>query len=276
MTTALLATALTALGLGGFLWLGFQLPVRPFAAPAAARQARATRPIPAGLPAPVEAYLRTASVDGETLPSFRTATYWGRGRMRPAGLWFPMRHKVSFVPGASFVREMEIPWYGIPVIRGRDTFLAGAGRTEISGLVRQETHGPHTDQAAFLALASESILLPSTDALQGRWEALDAHTARLRVPYRGGEEQLVVAFDPLTHLPARITADRYKTEDGAKVPWRIDLSDWAVLDGVRVATRFAVAWGDEAGPWSHWSIEGLVLDAGTPPGARSGASPAPD
>lgn len=259
----LLTLAVVLLALAAVVWLGFRMPFGSFEPPPAGA-APERYPIPAGQPAPVAAYLRAVSTDGATLPRIASAVYWGYGSARPFGVWLPLRHKAVIVPGTTMERTMEFPWYGITLLHVEDTYRDGTGATTLRGLLRQRTTGPHTDQAAFLALASESIMMPSADALGGRWDAIDTHTARLRFPYRNAEEALVVTFDPSTGLPQRISAQRYKTEAGSKVPWHIDVSDWAVLDGLRIPTRFEVTWGDESGPWSRWTIEGVALGASPP------------
>ncbi|MEJ2288587.1 MAG: hypothetical protein P8Y02_08065 [Deinococcales bacterium] len=267
LAMTLLTVALAFVALVTLVWLGFQMPFAGFEPPPAAA-APERYPIPTDEPAPVATYLRAVSTDGATLPRITSAVYWGYGSARPFGVWLPLRHQAVIVPGSSMVRTMEFPWYGITLLHVEDTYQNGAGATTLRGLLRQRTSGPHTDQAAFLALASESILLPSADALGARWEAIDEHTARLRFPFKSAEETLVVTFDPSTGLPQRISAQRYKSEAGGKVPWHIDVSDWAVLDGLRMPTRFDVSWGDEPGPWSRWTIEGVALDANAPGAAE--------
>jgi hypothetical protein len=157
-------------------------------------------------------------------------------------------------------RTMEFPCYGATLLHVEDTYMDGRGKTAISGLVQDEVTGPRTDQGAFLALASESVMLPSADQLHASWVAAGEHRARMDIPYRGGTEHLWVTFDPDTGLPTRIEAERFKGEDGEKMGWRIELGRYRTLGGLRVPSSFEVSWADESGPWSKWTIDELVLD----------------
>lgn len=256
--------AIVIVALTGVVWLGFQVPFpdfRPVAGDPVPSQRYA---IPTDLPAPVERYLRAVSLDGATLPRIVNATYLGHARARPFGVWLPVRHRVVVTPGRWFTREMEFPWYGLPLIRALDSYRGGTGETRLRGLVNGVTRGPHTDQGAYLALASESVMLPSVEALQGRWEGVDDTTARLHLPYRQGEETLEVHFDPATGLPTEIRAQRYKGEDEPKVGWRVELSDYRERGGLRIATHVAVVWEDVGQPWSVWEIDRLALNVGVP------------
>lgn len=256
--------AIVAVALVGVVWLGFQVPFPDFPSVAGDAVPSPTYAVPTDLPPPVERWLRAVSLDGETLPRIVNATYLGHARARPFGVWLPVRHRVVVTPGRWFTREMEFPWYGLPLIRALDSYRGGVGETRLRGIVNAVTRGPHTDQGAYLALASESILLPSVEALQGRWEEVDDTTARLHLPFRQGEELLEVRFDPATGLASEIRAQRYQDEGGPKVGWRVVLSGYRELAGLRVATRVAVVWEDAGQPWSVWRIDRLALNVGVP------------
>ncbi len=273
MLEALGVLGIVLLAIVGVVWLGFAVPYPNFP-PLAGETLQGERMlVPRGLPAPVERYLRAVSLDGETLPRLHSASYWGRASARPFGVWLPVRHRVVVVPGRWFTREMEFPWYGVTLLRVLDSYRNGAGETRLRGLINDSTTGPHTDQGAYLALASESIMLPSVEALQGRWEAIDEHSARLSLPYGEGGESLVVSFDPASGLPTRIHAMRYKAETGPKVGWHIDVSAYRELAGLRVPTHFEVVWEDVDRAWSTWDVEGLELNVGVPaPGAAHHAA----
>lgn len=245
------------------VWVGFLVPRRPFPPPGEARVS--WEPIPEGLPEPVARYARAVSPDGERLPVVGSIAYTGAGSARPFGVWLPIRHRATIVPGRSMERVMEFPWFGASLIRAEDTYREGAGRTKLTGVVQGVTEGPSTDQGAYLALVAESILVPSWQALGGTWEVADRHSARLTFPYGDGAEHLLVSFDPETGLPVRIEGDRYKAEDGPKTRWSIELGPYRATEhDLRVPSSFEVAWGDEAGPWSRWTIDRLVVSSTAP------------
>ena len=277
LTLVTVLSALAAVAL--VVWLGFQIPFPTFTPPAGVASTPGTVAIPTDLPGPVVRYLRAVAGDRPFLPRADSFAYWGHGTARPFGVWLPLRHRATIVPGSLMLREMDFPWYRVTLLHVVDAYRDGAGSTVIAGLLNQETRGPHTDQGAFLALAAESVMVPSADALGGRWEPVDDHSARLVVPFEGSEEQLLVAFDPATGLPARITAQRFQREDGPKIGWHIDLSRYREMAGLHVPTHFEVVWEDVGRPWSTWDVEGLALNVGVPsqePEARTAPQRAPE
>lgn len=259
--------SIVALGLAGAVAVvvaGFLVPFPGFPPPASRAPGVAHLPIPVDVPAPVERYLRAVSLDGITLPHATSFAYRGTGSARPFGVWLPLRHRAIVVPGSLLLREMAFPWYGVTLLHVTDSFERGRGATVLRGVLNAETRGPRTDQGAFLALAAESILVPSSEALGGRWQALGSDAARLVVPFRGGEESLTVSFDPGSGLPRTIRAERYKGEDGPKVGWRIELGGWREGEELRFPTRFEVVWEDTGQAWSRWLVAELTLNVGLP------------
>ena len=243
--------------------MGFLVPVRPFPPP---EDAPVTwQPIPADLPEPVGRFARAMSPDGERLPVVGSISYSGTGSARPFGVWLPIRHTATIVPGRSMDRVMEFPWFSATLIRAEDTYRDGAGRTTVSGLVQGVTEGPSTDQGAYLALAAESILVPSWQALAGAWEGVDVRRARLAFPYEGGTEHLLVTFDAETAFPTRIQADRFKSEEGPKTGWTIELGPYrSTAQGLHAPSSFEVAGDDETGPWSRWTVDRMVVASAAP------------
>lgn len=247
---------------------GFLVPVRPLPATRPAVDPERV-PIPSELPAPVERYLRAVSPDGRTLPLVEAFEARGTAWARPFGLWLPVRHRAFIVPGQTMFRVMDFPWYGFRMLHVEDTFLNGVGMTAISGLIRGRTTGPHTDQGAFLALAAESITVPSASALGGTWEPVDEARARLVFTYRGEREALLVTFDPGTGLPLHIDAQRYQDEAGEKIGWRIDLLEYGERSGLLVPVSFEITWENATGPWSRWQIDDVVFTVPQPAPAGS-------
>ena len=170
-----------------------------------------------------------------------------------------VRFKAYYLPGCSFLRLMEITWFGFLLLRGVDSYIDGRGGLKITGLIELEETGEKIDQAQNLVLWGEAIWTPSvylTDP-RVRWEAVDEVTARLVVPFGKGEDQLTVRFDPRTGLIREMSAERYRGQEETKTPWRVECFDWKPFHGVMVPTRVVGTWADEKKPYVVMAVEGL-------------------
>jgi hypothetical protein len=92
---------------------------------------------------------------------------------------------------------------------------------------------------------------------RARWGPIDAHTARLVVPYREREETLRAEFDPQSGLMRSMSGMRYRNREKSKTPWRGEFSAWRTLHGIKVPHRNQVAiWEDQREPYGIFEIEG--------------------
>ena len=241
----------TLVGIG---WLGFQVPPANFPRPPNDPRYFGTVALPSNLPTPVHRYLQTAF--GENIPRVESMVAWGRAEAN-FGLWMPLRYRLTHWPGHAFKREMEVTWFGYPVLRALDQYFDGKGMT---GPVGNLATGPAVDQGANMILWAEAPLMPSllvTDE-RIRWEAINDQSARLYFPFAGQEDSLTVYFDPESGLISQMAALRYRDVDSGKIPWRVDYEGWHEVDGSLVPTRVAVTWEDQGVPWSYWDFEGVV------------------
>lgn len=248
------------LGIGiivGIAWVGLQIPPKGFPPHPEKTPELGSVDLGQELPPPVQRYFEAAL--GAQVPGIESAVLWGRGRLKIKGLWLPVRFKAYYLPGRAFYRLMEITWFGLPILRGVDSYINGQGRLKITGLIDLEETGERIDQAQNLVLWGEAIWTPSlyfTDP-RVRWEAVDEHAARLVVPFGGGEEVFLVEFDPQTGLIRGMSAERYRGQEETKTPWRVECLDWKSFHGVRVPTRVVGTWEDEKGPYVAMTVEGL-------------------
>jgi len=241
----------------GMGWVGLQVEPKGFPPHPEEMRDLGRVELPSGLSGPVRRYLEAAL--GEEIPEIESAVLWGRGRLRIKGLSFPVRFKAYYLPGRSFSRQMEITWFGFPLLRGVDSYLDGRGKLEITGLISLSETGEKIDQAQNLVLWGEAIWTPSvylTDP-RVRWEAVDEVTARLVVPFGGREEASLVRFDPQTEMIQEMSAERYRGQEEAKTPWRVECLDWKPFHGVMVPTRVVGTWADEKRPYVVMTVEGL-------------------
>lgn len=237
--------------LGGIGWLGLQMLPANFSLPLTDGADLGTVEIPADLPAPVRRYFQVAF--GDQLPRVESMVAWGRARAN-FGLWMPLRFRLYHHPGYDFRREMEVTWFGIPVLKALDQYINGVGMT---GPVGKADTGPRVDQGSNMILWAEAPFYPSllvTDP-RIRWEAIDETSARLRFPFGDQEDELVYHFDATSGLLTHMTALRYQGGSGEKVGWRVDFQRWQTVNGMQLPLRVAITWANQGGPWSYWDFE---------------------
>jgi hypothetical protein len=263
-----LRAAIAAVGslalLGGVGWLGLQVGPAPFPPHPKRTRELGTAELPPDLPEPVRRHFRATL--GEEVPRIETAVVWGRGRFNLNGLWFPMRFKSYNVAGREFRRDMELTWFGAPVFRGYDAYLDGKGTLKITGLfglIKVSGEGEKFDQGDNLAMWAEApFTTPSALVLDPRirWDPIDANSARLVVPFKGGEDSLRVAFDPETGLMTRMSGMRYRNQEETKTPWRGESSEWRTVHGIKVPHRPVGVWEDWEEPYVVLDLEGVEFN----------------
>jgi hypothetical protein len=248
-------SSLALLGSAG--WLGLRIKPAPFPPHTERTPELGTTELPSDLPEPIRRHFRASL--GERVPRIESAVVWGRANFMVGGLWTRMRFKGYYVPGREFRRDMEITWFGIPILRGSDAYLGGEGSLEITGLVNTSSRRENFDQGQNLAMWAEApFTTPSVLVLDPRvrWEPIDAHTARLIVPFGEREEVLHAEFDPQTGLMRSMSGMRYRNHEWTKTPWRGEFSEWRMLHGIKVPHRNVAIWEDQGEPYGIFEIEG--------------------
>lgn len=155
-----------------------------------------------------------------------TAVISGRGRMRIAGITFPVRFRFVHDAGQDYPHHIQTTIFGVRLLTVNEFFRDGTARLELPVGVSE---GAHIDQGANLALWAEAIWMPSvwiTDP-QVRWEPVDDQSARLTVPFANQEETFIVRFDPVTNMLRLLASMRYKGADsGTKTLWINEVLEW--------------------------------------------------
>lgn len=244
-------------GVLAIAWLGLQVQPAPFAEYPQASAEPPVTSLPAGLPAPVERYFRRAY--GDSVPVVDSVVVTGRGRIRPFGLWMPMRFRFTHDAGKGYRHYIEACWFGLPFMKVNERYLDGKSLIEIPG-TRDE--GPKVDQAANLGMWAElSSAAPAvlvTDP-RVRWEPVDDDTAVLVVPL-GTEDTdtFVVRFDPTTGDILHLEAMRYQASSSEqKVLW---IAAGAGEKRIGPAQSLAVGsatWLNAGKPWAFFETEDL-------------------
>jgi len=240
--------------LAGLGWAGLQVIPTNFPPPTDKAQDLGTVAVPADLPAPVRRYFQVAF--GERVPRVESMVAWGSARAN-FGIWMPLRFRLYHRPGQAFQRDMEVTWFGIPVLKALDQYLNGKGMT---GPVGNLDTGPRVDQGANLILWAEATFYPSLLITDPRihWEAIDSTSARLIFPFGNQPDEMVFHFDAQTGLVTRTSALRYQGQSGEKIPWYAEILEWQTVNGMQLPKRVAVTWENKGEPWSYWTFDGIA------------------
>ena len=227
-----------------FGWVGIHVSPSPFAPVPASPDAPKSVAIPAGLPAPVERFIRQRY--GERVPLIHSAVVTGRGTMRLAPLFnltFPTRFRFVHDAGRSYRHYIEVTFWGFPLLKVNEYFVDGKERQELPWAVA--TDNPKLDQGGNLGMWAELIQwLPAvlvTDS-NVRWEAVDDETALLVVPFEDTEERFVVRFSATTGEIVYWEVMRYANGTGEKTLW---------VNGT---------WFDDGKPWFVIEEEEVVVN----------------
>ena len=228
----------------------------PVAAPVAAPQ---TVPLPDGLPAPVERFYRL--VYGDQIPVYHSAVMTGRGSVRFMGVTMPARLRFTHLSGQDYRHYIETTFYGVPLLKVNERYVAGQSRLELPfGVVEND---PGVNSAANQGLWGETFAYPAyllTDP-RATWEAVDDHSAVLHVPYGDGEQVFTVAFDPQSGLVKRFETLRYRDEKLGSVRWWGDFIYKADSAASPVPEKLAAVWEDEGTPWLVVNFEDTVFNS---------------
>lgn len=245
-----------------FAWLGFQTAPSGFELAEKTMERGNVQP-PQGLPEPVLKYFNAI---GRT-PSIESAVVWGTGRMQPVpslGISMPVRFIGYYLPGMEFYRYMEITWFGLPVLQGRDSYIKGRGQFEIKGLgfINMTDSGEKIDKGQILAMWGEVVWMPSAYIPNNNisWERINSTEARLIVPSGNSTDRLLFEFDPYTGLISMTSALRYRDSEKNKTPWHGDDLEWKSFNGIKIPSKIEVVWEDQGKPWLVLNVEGIAYN----------------
>ncbi|MAS38335.1 MAG: hypothetical protein CL610_30340 [Anaerolineaceae bacterium] len=248
-------------GIMAVRWIGLRGNGQSFPAYPASTTLPDSMPLPPDLPAPVHRFYQT--IIGNQIPIIHSAVLTLSGRLRFMGITFPARMRFTHEAGRNYRHYIEATVFGQPVMKVNESYLDGHGRMELPvGTIQDE---PKIDAAANLGLWGESLWLPTifiTDP-RVRWEAIDAQTARLIVPFADtGSDSFTVQFDAATGLIHSMETRRWRdAHDAAKLGWRIEPLDWTRWHGMLIPSTAAVTWLDEGTPWLVATADDVVYNA---------------
>src|SRR4029079_10277558 len=210
------------------------------------------------LPEPLQRFVELVSGDGTPTIStlvLETDAWMRRPKLPPIPLGIRMSHRL----GEAFVHRIRIGREPCSIPFGMDAYVDGRGLMKIGPVVEA---GPTYDDGALIAMWGEALVFPSAWLHRSdvRWDAVDAHTARLVVISDHGEVPLTVAFDTSVGFPVSCEADRHRGA-GPRMRWTGRWSRWRpTRAGILAPSRMNVQWADEDRPWLDLRVTSIELN----------------
>jgi hypothetical protein len=205
----------------------------------------------AGLPEPVQRYLRYTGVVGK--PLVRRVHLRQKGRMQLGrGLpWIPLEaEQWHTVRPPGFVWAATLYVGPVPVVRGRDMYRDGKGHMLVkaaSAFTVADAKGEELDQGEMVRYLNEMMWFPSAYLEDNvSFEPVDSTSAGVTLSDHGRRVTATLFFD----TDGRLTEFVGRRYPGGKLAtWSVPVTAYGELAGLRLPTRCKAVWrldrGDE-------------------------------
>lgn len=220
----------------------------------------------AGLPEPVQRWLRTARVVGKERPITVRLKQAGLMRQKAGQAWMPLEAEEYYTtdpPGFVWVATARAA-PGL-VISGRDRYEDGKGHMTfrlLSLIPVADAQGPELDQGALLRYLNETMWFPAA-ALSPyiAWEGIDANAARATMSYQGVSASATFYFNGQGDL-TNMVAERYRTVDGQFTldTWSTPISEYGECNDVRIPVEGEAVWKLSSGAFSYIKLRVTELE----------------
>jgi hypothetical protein len=225
-----------------------------FAASAATEPDVVTEADLAGLPVPVQRWLRNAGVVGKPLPAAVRLKQEGDIRLDDTR-WLPFTAEQYYTtdpPG--FVWATKIEMAPLVTVVGRDKYVGGRGALEarLLGLVTvAKDSGPEMDRGALLRYLNETMWFPAA-ALSPyiAWEPIDANSARATMSYGGVSAPATFHFDEEGRLTTMV-AERFDSDEGKDNVWSTPITAYGEFGGIRVPVAAEAVYARDSGDYPY-------------------------
>jgi hypothetical protein len=216
----------------------------------------------AGLPSPVQGWLRRSGVVGKECIHTVHLKQQGEMRTHPVGKWMPFtaqQYVTVDQPGFVWVADVE----AAPLVHlaGRDKYEAGRGYLLIkllSLIPVARAEGRQIDQGTLLRYLAEIVWYPSA-ALSDyiSWQQIDATRALATMRYGGISASGVFTFNGAGDV-ASFSAKRYydRKEGPTLEDWlvAVEPAGYREFDGIRIPARSTVTWRLKEGDFTWYKL----------------------
>jgi hypothetical protein len=218
----------------------------------------------AGLPDPVQRWLRASGAVDRAAPSTVRLRYNGQFRLGEQHSWMPYSSQTYYTTNPpALLWTVDMRMFGIVPLAGRDRYTGGQGDITMRLLwlfpVANKT-GNGLNQGGLLRYLGETAWFPAAAiAPYITWEARDPSSAVATMTYGGEAASLTFVFDAEGQLIRQEAAARYNDARGRLERWSVPITAHGVFDGVRVPTEGSVVWNYDTGDFEYmrWRVSGV-------------------
>ena len=191
-------------------------------------------------------------------------------RLTPEGEWKDARAEQYFtVQTPAFIFKMDVNFFPLVSIVGRDKFLDGKGNMTITlpGIYTiADSKGKEIDQGTMIRFLSEIFWFPSAAISKYlQWEEVDSVTAKATMLYNESSVSVIVKFTSEGDVK-NIEAERYGEFDGktSLEKWSVEMTAYKEFGGIRIGNKAEVTWKLKAGDFTWYKLEITELEYNKP------------
>lgn len=221
-----------------------------------------TEPMLAGLPSPVQNWLRHSGIIGKEQIYAVRLKQKGLMRLKPGSdKWIETTAVQYFrIDDPAFIWKVKMMYLPMVPVSGRDKFVDGHGQMQIKAfslfnIVNQSNE--KISQGALQRFLSEIIWFPSA-ALNPyiKWEAIDTLSAKATITAHGVRGSLVFYFNEKGE-PVRSLADRYMGggKEATLEKWQTTTLSYGELNGVRMPVTSEATWKLKEGDFTWYKLQ---------------------
>jgi hypothetical protein len=209
----------------------------------------------AGLPEPVQRWLRYARVVGTERPATVRLKMEGEFRQAAGRGWMPFEAEEYYTtdpPGFVWTTRMQLA--PLLSVVGRDRYAGGEGSIDMRLLALipvARASGAKLDQGALLRYLNETMWFPAAAVSPYiTWDGIDATSARATMSYGGVTAPATFVFDEQGRLNDMV-AERYELTSGRLETWSTPIRAYGEFAGIRVPVEGEGIWKYHAGDFSY-------------------------
>ena len=212
----------------------------------------------AGLPAPVQWWLRWSQVVGKERPATVRLRQEGRFRQAEDSAWVDftaVEYYTTEPPG--FVWKTTMRMLPLVTITGRDRYADSRGSIDmrlLSLIPVASVSGPALDQGALLRYLNETMWFPAAVLSPYiTWEGIDANSAKATMSYGGVTAAATFIFDAEGRL-VDMVAQRHDLSRGHLETWSTPIHAYGEFGGIRVPTEGVGQWRYDTGDFTYIEV----------------------